>query len=56
MDILRVLSSTDLEVRSKCLDLVLDLISSRNIEEVTQKIRAVLSCSQKKSFSGCTSS
>ena len=34
MDILRVLSSPDLEVRKKTLSLVLDLISSRNVEEV----------------------
>ncbi|XP_062501156.1 coatomer subunit beta-like isoform X2 [Corticium candelabrum] len=34
MDIVRVLSSPDLEVRKKCLDLVLDLVSSRNVDEV----------------------
>ena len=34
MDILRVLTSPDLEVRKKTLSLVLDLISSRNVEEV----------------------
>ena len=34
MDILRVLSSPDLEVRKKTLTLVLDLVTSRNIEEV----------------------
>ena len=34
MDILRVLSSPDLEVRKKTLTLALDLVSSRNIEEV----------------------
>jgi coatomer subunit beta len=34
MDIVRVLSSPDLEVRRKCLDLVLDLVSSRNVDEV----------------------
>jgi coatomer subunit beta len=34
MDILRVLSSPDLEVRKKTLALVLDLVTSRNIEEV----------------------
>ncbi|XP_065827598.1 coatomer subunit beta-like [Oscarella lobularis] len=43
MDILRVLSSTDLEVRSKCLDLVLDLISSRNIEEVVLVLKKEVS-------------
>ena len=34
MDILRVLSSPDLEVRKKTLQLVLDLVTSRNIHEV----------------------
>jgi coatomer subunit beta len=34
MDILRVLSATDLEVRKKTLNLALDLVTSRNIEEV----------------------
>jgi len=34
MDILRVLSAPDLEVRKKTLSLALDLVSSRNIEEV----------------------
>lgn len=34
MDILRVLSAPDLEVRKKTLHLVLDLVSSRNVEEV----------------------
>ena len=34
MDILRVLSSPALEVRKKTLALVLDLVNSRNVEEV----------------------
>ena len=34
MDILRVLSSPDLEVRKKTLSLVLDLITTRTVEEV----------------------
>ena len=34
MDLLRVLSSPDLEVRKKTLSLILDLINSRNVEEV----------------------
>ncbi|KAK6637472.1 Coatomer subunit beta [Polyplax serrata] len=34
MDILRVLSSPDLEVRKKTLNLAMDLVSSRNIEEM----------------------
>lgn len=36
MDILRVLSAPDLEVRKKTLSLALDLITSRNIEEVSK--------------------
>ena len=35
MDILRVLSSPSLEVRKKTLGLVLDLVNSRNVEEVS---------------------
>ncbi len=35
MDILRVLGSPDLEVRKKTLSLVLELINSRNVDEVT---------------------
>ncbi len=34
MDILRVLTSPSLEVRKKTLSLVLDLVNSRNVEEV----------------------
>ncbi|OBS80323.1 hypothetical protein A6R68_21475 [Neotoma lepida] len=34
MDILRVLSTPDLEVRKKTLQLALDLVSSRNVEEI----------------------
>ena len=37
MDILRVLSSPDLEVRKKTLQLVLDLVTSRNIHEVWKR-------------------
>lgn len=39
MDILRVLSSPDLEVRKKTLALALDLISSRNVEEMVMFLR-----------------
>ena len=34
MDILRVLSSPDLEVRRKTLNLAMDLVTSRNIDEL----------------------
>lgn len=40
MDILRVLSTPDLEVRKKTLQLALDLVSSRNVEEVSS-IRSI---------------
>lgn len=36
MDILRVLTTPDLEVRKKTLQLALDLVSSRNVEEVSE--------------------
>ena len=38
MDILRVLTSPDLEVRKKTLSLVLELVNSRNVEEVCQDV------------------
>lgn len=41
MDVLRVLSQADLEVRKKILDLVLDLVNSRNIDEVRGKLPVV---------------
>ncbi|KAK0566272.1 coatomer subunit beta [Tilletia horrida] len=34
MDLLRVLSSPDMDVRRKALDVALDMVSSRNVEEV----------------------
>ena len=36
MDILRALSSPDLEVRQKTLDLALELVSSRNVTELVK--------------------
>ena len=42
MDILRVLSSPDLEVRKKTLQLVLDLVTSRNIHEVLKRLAFVV--------------
>lgn len=41
MDILRVLSASDLEVRKKTLKLALDLVSSRNVEEMVMFLRKV---------------
>lgn len=42
MDILRVLSTPDLEVRKKTLQLALDLVSSRNVEEVSDHAARLL--------------
>ncbi|MFH4981010.1 hypothetical protein AB6A40_007719 [Gnathostoma spinigerum] len=39
MDILRVLSASDLEVRRKTLKLALDLVSSRNVEEMVMYLK-----------------
>jgi coatomer subunit beta len=39
MDILRVLSLSDIEVRKKTLELVLDLITSKNIDEVVMILK-----------------
>uniref|UniRef100_A0AAF5PWQ8 Coatomer subunit beta n=1 Tax=Wuchereria bancrofti TaxID=6293 RepID=A0AAF5PWQ8_WUCBA len=39
MDILRVLSASDLEVRKKTLKLALDLVSSRNVEEMVMYLK-----------------
>ena len=41
MDILRVLSTPDSEVRKKTLSLVLDLVSSRNIEDIVLVLKKV---------------
>uniref|UniRef100_U5EZ34 Coatomer subunit beta n=1 Tax=Corethrella appendiculata TaxID=1370023 RepID=U5EZ34_9DIPT len=43
MDILRVLSATDIEVRRKTLTLALELISSRNIEEMVLVLKKEVS-------------
>ncbi|XP_038072469.1 coatomer subunit beta-like [Patiria miniata] len=43
MDILRVLSSSDLEVRRKTLDLAMDLVSSRNVEEMVLVLKKEVS-------------
>lgn len=43
MDILRVLASPDLEVRKKTLSLALDLVASRNIEEMVLVLRKEVS-------------
>lgn len=43
MDILRVLAATDIEVRRKTLNLALDLVSSRNIEEMVLVLKKEVS-------------
>ncbi|KAG1677518.1 Coatomer subunit beta [Nymphon striatum] len=43
MDILRVLSSPDLEVRRKTLNLALELVSSRNVEEMVLVLKKEVS-------------
>ena len=42
MDIMRVLSATELEVRRKTLNLTLDLVSSRNIDDVSVNCEKLL--------------
>ena len=42
MEILRVLSSTDLDVRKKALHIAMDMISSRNVEEVVLLLKKEL--------------
>lgn len=39
MDIIRVLSAPDLQVRKKCLQLVLELVSPRNVQEVVASLK-----------------
>ncbi|KAM3419040.1 Coatomer subunit beta [Cercospora zeina] len=42
MEILRVLSSPDLDVRKKALDLAMDMVSSKNVEEVVLLLKKEL--------------
>jgi len=42
MEVLRVLSSTDLDVRKKALKIAMDMISSRNVEEVVLLLKKEL--------------
>ncbi|EKM61471.1 uncharacterized protein PHACADRAFT_248107 [Phanerochaete carnosa HHB-10118-sp] len=50
MDILQILSSTDLEVRRKAIGIVLNLISSRNVEEVVLFLKKQLQRTQEQEF------
>ena len=43
MEILRVLSSPDLDVRHKALDIALEMVSSKNVEEVVMLLKKELS-------------
>mgnify|MGYP004723206743 CR=1 FL=1 len=43
MEILRVLSSTDIDVRRKALGLALEMVSSKNVEEVVLLLKKELS-------------
>ena len=43
MDILRILSSPDLDVRRKSLELAMDMVSSKNVEEVVMLLKKELS-------------
>ena len=43
MDVLRVLSSPDIDVRRKALDLALEMVSSKNVEEVVMLLKKELS-------------
>ncbi|KAJ3092871.1 coatomer subunit beta [Quaeritorhiza haematococci] len=42
MDILRVLSSPDIEVRRKCLKIAMEMVSSRNVDEVVSFLKKEL--------------
>jgi coatomer subunit beta len=42
MDILCVLSSPDIEVRRKCIDIALEMVSSRNVDEVVSFLKKEL--------------
>ena len=46
MDILRAVSTPDLDIRKKTLDLVLDLVSNRNIDEVVLTLKKEITKSQ----------
>lgn len=50
MDILQVLSSTDLEVRRKAIGVVLSLVSSRSVEDVVQFLKKQLQRTQEQEF------
>ena len=42
MDVLRALSSPNMDIRKKTLDIALDLITARNIDEVRRRFRPLV--------------
>ncbi|KAK0542194.1 coatomer subunit beta, partial [Tilletia horrida] len=50
MDLLRVLSSPDMDVRRKALDVALDMVSSRNVEEVVLFLKKELQKTTEQNF------
>lgn len=50
MDILRALSSPNLDIRRKTLDIAMDLITSRNIDEVVMVLKKEIMKTQNKDF------
>ncbi|KAH9942945.1 coatomer protein [Amylocystis lapponica] len=50
MDVLQILSSTDLEVRRKAINIVLSMTSSRNVEEVVLFFKKQLQKTQEQEF------
>ncbi|KAM6498891.1 coatomer protein [Amanita muscaria] len=50
MDVLQVLSSADMEVRRKAMNIVLSMTSSRNVEEVVQFLKKQLQKTQEADF------
>ena len=50
MDILRALASPNMDIRQKTLDIVLDLVSPKNIEEVILVLKKEITKTQSKEF------
>ncbi|EGF82244.1 hypothetical protein BATDEDRAFT_19102 [Batrachochytrium dendrobatidis JAM81] len=42
MDVLRIVSSPDIEVRKRCLNIIMELVSSRNVDEVVTFLKKEL--------------
>ncbi|KAG1663232.1 hypothetical protein FOA52_004433 [Chlamydomonas sp. UWO 241] len=50
MDIMRALSSPNMDIRGKTLDIAMDLVTSRNIDEVVQVLKKEIVKTQNKDF------